>query len=242
MSGARRFFCGDIDYPARAEAELTGEEFAHAKTVLRIGEGDEIVLLDGNGGEYPAIVASVGKHSLTAHITGSTVGGREPSTPVRLLTGALKGDKTELVVQKATELGVSSIAVFSSKYCSAYINQNKLDRLNRVAREAAKQCLRSRAPSVEYFGDLKGALASASQFKNKLFACEFVHSSAVSLRDISGPTAIVIGSEGGFAEEELALAEDAGYSPISLGRRILRAETAAIAALSNVMFVLGELG
>ena len=69
-----------------------------------------------------------------------------------------------------------------------------------------------------------------------------MHASAVSLRDISGPTAIVIGSEGGFAEEELALAENIGYSPISLGRRILRAETAAIAALSNVMFVLGELG
>lgn len=242
MSGARRFFVEKIDYPAQTVVELSGDEFVHAATVLRAEEGTELILLDGSGKEYPAIVASVGKRSLTAHITGVTVGMREPATPVCLLVGALKGDKTELVVQKATELGVSRIGVFSSRYCSAYINDNKLGRLNRVAHEAAKQCLRSVAPRVCYYGDLRSALASASDCKNKLFACEFSNRTDCDLRALSGSTAIVVGSEGGFAEEEFACAQsEYSFSSLSLGRRILRAETAAITALSVVMYCLGEL-
>ena len=242
MSGVRRFFIDGINYPDVAEAVLEGEEFVHAKTVLRVAVGDEIVLLDNSGSEYPAIVTEVGKRSLSAHITGANAGGREPVTPVYLLAGALKGDKTELVVQKAVELGVSKIGIFSSRYCSAYINQNKLERLNRVSREAAKQCLRTVAPEVCYFADFESALSSASECKNKLFAREFALSSDRRLESLSGQTAVVIGSEGGFSEEEYAIAvEKYAFSTLSLGRRILRAETAAIAALSIVMYSLGEL-
>ena len=242
MSGVRRFFIDGINYPDVAEVVLEGEEFVHAKTVLRIAVGDEIVLLDNSGSEYPAIVTEVGKRSLSAHITGANAGGREPHTPVYLLAGALKGDKTELVVQKAVELGVSKIGIFSSRYCSAYINQNKLERLNRVSREAAKQCLRTVAPEVCYFADLESALSSAAECKNRLFACEFAASSDCRLENLSGQTAVVIGSEGGFSEEEYAMAvEKYAFSTLSLGRRILRAETAAIAALSIVMYSLGEL-
>lgn len=242
MSGARRFFVENLNYPAQTTAEISGDEFVHAKTVLRAEEGTEIILLDGSGNEYPAIVTKVDKRSLSVHITGVTAGGREPHTPVCLLVGALKGDKTELVVQKATELGVGKIGVFSSKYCSAYMNDNKLERLRRVAREAAKQCLRSVAPEVEYFPSLESALASAAEYKNKLFACEFADRSDGDISQLSGSTAVVIGSEGGFSEEEFASArKDYGFSSLTLGRRILRAETAAIAALSIVMFSLGEL-
>lgn len=242
MSGARRFFSDNINYPHITEVELSGEEFVHAKTVLRVEEGSEIILLDNSGKEYSAIVTSVGKRALSAHITGVTDGNREPNTPVYLLVGALKGDKTELVVQKATELGVSAIGVFSSRYCSAYINGNKLERLNRVAREATKQCLRSSAPTVSYFSTLDEALASASAYKNKLFACEFAGYSDGDMLQLNGSTAIVIGSEGGFSEEEFAIAKDKySFSSLTLGKRILRAETAAIAALSIVMFSLGEL-
>lgn len=242
MSGARRFFSDDINYPEETTVELSGDEFVHAKTVLRVEEGDEIILLDNSGSEYPAIVTSVGKRSLSAHITGVTVGNREPGSRVYLLCGALKGDKTELVVQKAVELGAAKIGVFSSKYCSAYMNDNKLERLNRVSREAAKQCLRAVAPEVVYFGDLASALASTEGYKNKLFACEFSGVTDCDMRSLSGDTAIVVGSEGGFAEEEFAMAKDEfGFASLTLGRRILRAETAAICALSLIMFCLGEL-
>lgn len=241
MSAPKRFFCNGINYPAETEVELIGEEFAHAKNVLRVTEGTEITLLDNSGSEYSAIVVKLDKHSLTAHITGVNRGNREADTPVYLLIGALKGDKTELVVQKATELGIYKIGVFCSRYCSAYMNENKLERLNKVAREASKQCLRSVAPEVEYFDNLASALASAQDYANKLFFCEFADNSELELKNISGATALVVGSEGGFTEEEFALARESGFAGMSLGKRILRAETAAVSVCALAMFALGEL-
>lgn len=242
MSAPKRFFVEEIEYPKVSEVVLEGEEFIHAKTVLRIEEGAEIVLLDNSGKEYSAIVAKVEKRRILAHITGVNEQNREAYTPVYLLCGALKGDKTELIVQKATELGVSKIGVFNSDYCSAYMNGNKLERLNKVAREAAKQCLRQVAPEVVYFDKFSDALASAKAYANKLFACEFAKSSDADMASLTGSCAVVVGSEGGFSESEFNLARDEyGFLGITLGKRILRAETAAIAMCSVVMFTLGEL-
>lgn len=241
MSGRKRFFIDKIDYPKTQEAVLYGDEFVHARTVQRVEEGSEIILLDGSGKEYTAIVAKVDKKSLTAHIVKAEAGNREPQTDIYLLCGALKGDKTELVVQKACELGASKIGVFSSEYCSAFINANKLERLNKVAREAAKQCMRSCAPEVIYFDNLTSALQSAQDYKNKLFACEFISASDIDISTIKGPTALVVGSEGGFSQEEYELSKQLGFSGITLGKRILRAETAAISLLAVTAFALGEL-
>ena len=241
MSTPKRFFIDGIDYPNVTEAVLDGEEFTHAKTVLRVCEGTEIVLLDNRGTEYSAIVTKVEKSRLSAHITGAIEGDREAKTPIYLLVGALKGDKTELVVQKATELGVSKIGVFDSRYCSAYMNANKLERLNKVAREAAKQCLRSIAPKVEYFDSFSSALDSAEGYINRLFFCEFAKTSQANLRAISGATALVVGSEGGFADEEFEEALAKGFCGMSLGKRILRAETCAVAVCALAAYVLKEL-
>lgn len=243
MSAPKRFLIENfIDYPAVNEVKLEGEQFNHAKNVLRLNAGAEITLLDGSGREYSAIIASCGKHDMTAHITGYKLGDKEPNVNVYLLCGALKGDKTELIVQKATELGVSAIGVFNSRYCSAYLTPSKLERLNKVAREATKQCMRSVAPEVKFFENFEDALASAEGYCNKLFACEFEHNSAADMRKITGSTALVVGSEGGFAEEEYGLACNRyGFAGITLGKRILRAETAAIALCSIALFELGEL-
>ncbi len=241
MSTPKRFFVEKLNYPQDTEIYIEGEEFTHAKTVLRVEEGAEITLLDGSGKEYSAIVSKIEKHRLLAHITGVNCGDKEPKTEIYLLCGALKGDKTELIVQKATELGVSRIGVFSSEYCSAFMNDNKIERLKKVAREAAKQCLRSRAPEIEYFDNLKSALQSAESYNNKLFACEFLNCSRGDMSHLSGSTALVVGSEGGFSEREFALAEELGFAGISLGKRILRAETAAITMCALAAFALGEL-
>ena len=131
--------------------------------------------------------------------------------------------------------------VFSSEYSSAYMNANKLERLNKVSKEAAKQCLRSVAPEVVYFEELSKALAWAQNYENKLFACEFATESKRDVAALCGSTAIVIGSEGGFSREEEELANEFGYASVTLGKRILRAETAAVALTSVVMFSLGEL-
>lgn len=241
MSTPRRFFVENLNYPETHEAVIEGEEFVHAKTVLRVEIGDEIVLLDGGGKEYSAIVGKVEKHRLIAHVTGDSLCGKEPETQIYLLCGFLKNaDKNELVVQKATELGACGITFFSSEYSSAYMSENKLERLKKVAREATKQCLRARVPQVGYF-DFKGALKSAEGYKNKLFACEFTEKSEIPLSGICGSTALVVGSEGGFTQDEYRYAKSLGFSGISLGKRILRAETAAIALCAIAAHALGEL-
>lgn len=238
MSGRKRFFIEKLD---GENAVLEGDEFVHAKTVQRVDIGSEIILLDGSGKEYGAIVTGIDKRSLSAHIVSVSVGDREPKEDMYLLTGALKGDKSELVVQKATELGVSRIGIFSSEYCAAFMNENKLERIKKVAREAAKQCMRSKTPEIAYYSDFKSALQSASEYTNKLFACEFADSSETDLMKLKGSTAIVVGSEGGFSQTEANVAKENGFSFLTLGKRILRAETAAIALLSNVAYLLGEL-
>ncbi len=238
MSTPKRFFVNQIG----SEVTLTGDEFRHAKNVLRLDVGDEVTLLDGSGREYPAIVAAVERGRLLLHVTGERVSSAEPRAEIALLIGYLKGDKTELVVQKATELGVSRILVFSSAYCAAFMNEHKLERLRRVAQEAAKQCRRASVPTVEYFETLRAALEAEKSCATKLFACEFITESEAPMSAIEAPCALVVGSEGGFSEEEFAEARSLGYRGITLGKRILRAETAAIALLSVAAHALGELG
>ena len=237
MAAPRRFFVENI----AEEVELPISESRHARNVLRLAEGDEVTLFDGSGSEYSAVVTRADKNGVSVHVVRAQTSDREPTTDVFLLVGALKGDKTELVVQKATELGANRIGVFSSRYCAAYMNENKLERLRRVAREAAKQCLRAAVPQVEYFASLPAALAAAKGYESKFFACEFLPSGEGRIADMGASVAAVVGSEGGFSEEEYALAADMGYTGISLGRRILRAETAAVALLSVIMYEAGEL-
>lgn len=238
MSEAKRFFVDRIE----TETVIEGEEFLHAKNVLRLDVGDEAILLDNSGNEYGAVIAQSGKKSMTLHVVSCNKGEREAPVPVKIIFGYIKNaDKNEFVVQKCTELGVKEIALFSSKYSSAYMNENKLERLKKVAKESAKQCLRSLAPSVVYYDNLKDALLSADGYENKLFACEFAKKSDVDLRGLKGSTALVVGSEGGFAEEEFELAKSLGFKGVSLGKRILRAETAAVALTGIVAFETGNL-
>lgn len=239
MSSLKRFFVENID----EQALLQGEEFEHAKNVLRLGVGDEVILLDNSGVEYTAVIAEVSKKQMLLNVIGKAVGDKEAAVDVALLFGYLKNaDKNEFIVQKAVELGVKKIVAFSSEFSSAYMNANKLERLNKVSKEAAKQCMRSVAPAVEYYDTLAGALECVDGYENKLFACEFATESKADISALCGSTAIVIGSEGGFSREEETLAAERGFASVTLGKRILRAETAAVALTSVVMFSLGELG
>lgn len=239
MSSLKRFFVDKIENTVL----LCGEEFEHAKNVLRLGVGDEVLLLDNSGMEYTAVIAEVSKKQMLLNVVGKAVGDKEAAQDVALVFGYLKNaDKNEFIVQKAVELGVKKIVAFSSEYSSAYMNANKLERLNKVSKEAAKQCMRSIAPVVEYQDTLAGALSLVSGYENKLFACEFATESKADIAALCGSTAIVIGSEGGFSRAEEVLAAEQGFCSVTLGKRILRAETAAVALTSVVMFSLGELG
>ena len=237
MSDYRRFFVDKID----DVITIDGEEFRHAVNVLRIKEGESIILLDNSGYEYTSVVEKINKKDLTAKVVSKALSENEPKTKVALITGYLKGDKTELVVQKAVELGISQIIVFNSKFCSAYMNDNKLARLNKVAVESAKQCKRAVVPKVDYVDNVNDALKSCESYDNKLFACEFATHTEVDFNTLQGSTAIVVGSEGGFSQEEFDLSKEYGYQTIYLGKRILRAETACIGLCAIIMNSLQEL-
>ncbi len=237
MSDLRRFFVDKIVEPLVIE----GEEFRHAINVLRIKEGEEIIVCDNTGYEYLSKIEKINKKDLSVKVLEKRESDIETKTDVTLIAGYLKGDKTELVVQKAVELGVKNIVVFNSEYCSSYMNENKLNRLNKVSIEAAKQCGRVIAPKVNYADSFEGALKYGESSKNKLFACEFGASSEVDFKTLNGSTAIVVGSEGGFSVKEFELAKSVGYKTVYLGKRILRAETASIALLGIIMYSLDEL-
>ena len=237
MSSLRRFFVEKIESPL----VIDGEEFRHAVSVLRIKEGEDIIVCDGSGLEYLSKVKKINKKDLEVEVLSSKESDVEAKTDVTLIAGYLKGDKTELVVQKAVELGAKKVIVFNSEYCSSYMNENKLARLNKVSIEASKQCGRAIAPKVVYEDTFKGALMGGEGCENKLFACEFATSNEVDFQNLKGSTAIVVGSEGGFSKEESELATSMGYKTVYLGKRILRAETASIALLGIIMHSLGEL-
>ena len=239
MATLKRFFVENIG----ETCILSGEEFEHARNVLRLGVGDEVEVLDNSGKRYTAVIASATKKEMLLNILSVTDGDKEAATPVALAFGYLKNaDKNEFIVQKGVELGLQKIVAFSSTFSSAYMSDNKLERLNKVSKESAKQCLRDRYPVVEYADTLDKALDELSGYDNKLFACEFADASEVDISALKGSTAIVVGSEGGFSREEADLAKAKGFALVSLGKRILRAETAAVALTSVVMFSLGELG
>lgn len=236
MSSLRRFFVDKIENPLVVE----GEEFRHAVSVLRIKVGDDIIVCDNSGYEYTAKVTKINKKEFIADIIDRQLSNCEPTEKVTLIAGYLKGDKTELIVQKAVELGVSSIMVFDSQFSSSYINENKLARLNKVSVEASKQCGRAVAPIVEYASTFEKALTYGESCENKLFACEFASKSEVEFSSLKGSTCIVVGSEGGFSESEYSLALSKNYKTVYLGKRILRAETACIALCAIIMNSLGQ--
>ena len=236
MSGARRFFAPDV---TAGEYALEGEEYNHAANVLRLKAGDEVVVSDGAGKDYSGTVERVEKKRMVLRLAPGTENPCKPKTGITLAVGFLKGDKTELVVQKATELGASRVVVFDSEFSSAFVSENKLGRLTRVAEEAAKQCGRAEFPAVEYL-PLKEALNAFSGVKNKIFACEFEEETPLDLSGLLGETVLFVGSEGGFSQKERELALSLGYRSVTLGRRILRAETAAISLLAVAAYRLGE--
>ena len=237
MSSLRRFFVDKIVEPLVIE----GEEFRHAINVLRIKENEQIIVLDNSGYEYVSTITKINKNSFEAKIVEKQLSNVEATNSVKLFCGYLKGDKTELVVQKAVELGVKEIVVFDSQFSSSYINEKKLERLNKVSMEASKQCGRAIYPKITYQNNLKSALLEGDGYDNKLFACEFAFKNEVDYSTLSGSTAIVVGSEGGFSKEEYELSLSLGYKTVFLGKRILRAETASISLLAIVMHRLKEL-
>lgn len=243
----RRFFLEDIDERAKV-AEITGEEFTHLRKVLRLGPGDEAALFNGKGLELTARIESVSARSARLLITGKSQTLKESPFGLILLQALLKGDKPEFVIQKTTELGVSAICFYVTARTVSKVDEEKAEkkllRWKKAAIEAAKQCGRSVLPRITFAEDLRGAVEPA-QADLKLLLWE--RAGARPLREfLAGErpsnAAVLIGPEGGFSDIDAATSEKAGFVKVSMGPRILRAETAAVAAVAAVQYAFGDLG
>jgi 16S rRNA (uracil1498-N3)-methyltransferase len=245
MSDHRRFLIGP-DQIAGEMAVLTGGQARQIARVLRLTEGDRVCLLDGSGVEHEAVIMALSGGEVTARIVGTKACESEARVRLTLAVCLPKGDKIELIVQKCTELGISELIVVRSERTVARLDaartRERLERWHRIAREAAEQSGRARAPEIRgvvEFGDL---YASIRESQIALVATE--GQGAARLRDVLRgrgdleSVVLIIGPEGGLTDREVALAESAGAKRISLGRRILRCETAAIAACALVMYEL----
>ena len=224
------------------EIIITGDDHKHIAFSLRMRKGDEIVICSG-GVDYTAKISEITKDRTCAEIVGKARNLSEPDTSVTLFFGALKGDKNDYIVQKCTELGVKKLVPFVSAYSSVTKENIKTERLNKIALEASKQSGRGCVPEVcetIKFNDLLDLLSDYDlvvfpyEHEEQLALSEFLSSSK------RGKTAIVIGSEGGFSSSEAEKIREIAGASVTLGERILRADTACVAVLSVLMYALGE--
>lgn len=225
---------------------ITGEDARHISKSLRMTAGEALTLCDGKGNEAEGSIVSLSSDAVSVRLGQTTICTAEPQTKVSLYLAMPKGDKPELVIQKAIELGASEIVLFLSSRCISRPKGDdaakKVLRLQKIANEAAKQCGRGVLPPVRGVFSFSQALEEMQQFDSRLILYEgMCNPLRVQLPKRGASVALFIGSEGGFSPEEISQAQNCGVCAASLGNRILRCETAPIAALAAVMFALGEM-
>lgn len=240
-----RFFLTDGSLtPDSVSAVLTGEDARHISLSLRMAVGDEVTLSDGVGNEYPCRLSSLTPTEVSVEVLGVNRSDREPSFPIHLYMAYPKGDKLELVIEKAVELGATAITPFFSSRCIRRPGEDKTARLteryNKIARAAAGQCGRAALPTVGAPLSFEAMLASARTCELTLFCYEGEGTVQLPLvlADLPRPAsvAVIVGAEGGFSPEEAAAARAARCVPTGLGKRILRCETAPLVALSCLAY------
>lgn len=229
-------------------AVLTDEAAAHAK-VLRLHQGDVITLCTGDGTDHICTISDVSPGQYSLVIQHSRPSETEPALRCSIYVAFAKGDKVEHVIQKATELGAAEIVVFPSSRCVSRPDEKslkkKLERWQKIAAEAAQQSGRGAIPAVLAMPSFAKALSRAAEATLSVLLYE--NEDNYSLRQASEAgafttAAIMTGPEGGFSADEVADAKQAGLQICTLGKRILRCETAPLCALSALMFAAGELG
>ncbi|MGZ8480566.1 MAG: 16S rRNA (uracil(1498)-N(3))-methyltransferase [Candidatus Binatia bacterium] len=243
-----RFFVRKENIQATS-ATLAGQELEHLRRVLRLTAGDVVTLFDDTGWEHEAVIRTLHADWGELEIRHSYDAGRESPLALTLALGLTKGEKMDCVVEKATELGVGSIMPFTSSFTVPKLDDKRIakrtERWQKIALSAAKQCGRTRVPEIlplcEFHAMVEGA--GASQLKLLFWEKE----TARSLRQVHEANAtataifVAVGPEGGLSGAEAQLAAARDFHSVHLGRRILRAETAAVTALSLVQFLWGDL-
>lgn len=242
---ARKFYLQNNNLEIGKSVTITGDEFLHITKVLRNKVGDTITLINGHGYDYGATISNIQKNSLTICINKKNLSNTETKNSVTVYQALVKADKFELITQKLTELGINQIVPFSSKFCQVKPNTTRLDRLEKISIEALKQSGRSKKVIIGNILEFNQMLEDLSKFDLVVFAYENAKQNlSQELFHINKKPlniAIIVGSEGGFSSDEVEkLISLNNVKMVSLGSRILRAETASISLTSVIMYLLGE--
>ena len=238
-----RFFTETIN---ESKGIISGDDAKHIAKVLRMHAGEKLVACDCQGYDYDCVIESLSDKEVELSVERKYSSETEPSVSVTLYQAMPKSDKMELIIQKAVELGVSAIVPVQTKRCvsrpDAKSMAKKLERYNRIALEAAKQCGRGRIPQVLPMLDFADAIKAMKEDQRAFLFYENSNSSfRKELEQGVNSVSIMVGAEGGFEEEEVQKALDLGIASLSLGKRILRCETAPLAALSIIMYETGNM-
>lgn len=229
---------------------IEGDDVRHIERVLRLGLKDKIVLCDGHGTDYIVSIEDMDKHSIRTIILSKEESKGEPSVNAVLYQGIPKSTKMDLIIQKCTEIGIARVVPVMTvrtvvKLESDKDERRKVERWSKIAEEAAKQSGRGRIPIVDMPMTFEQALNNARKLDMSIIPYELENN--VSLKEaLQGKTVenigFFIGPEGGFEPGEMDKAKAAGVVPVTLGKRILRTETAGFAVLTSIMYEYDEMG
>lgn len=243
-----RFFVKRENISA-GRATIAGQELEHLRRVLRLTVGDAVTLFDDAGFEHETVITELHADRGELAIRRSYEAGRESPLALTLALALTKGEKMDFVIEKATELGVRSILPFTSNFTVPKLDGKKIvsrtERWQKIALSAAKQSGRTQVPEILPLRDFARMLDHASAAELKLLFWE--KATAVNLRQLHAANAsaksilVAVGAEGGFSDGEARLATEQGFHIVHLGKRILRAETAALAVLALTQFLWGDL-
>lgn len=232
------------------EIVITGDDVNHIKNVLRLETGDWVVACDGNGTDYVSRIQSLQSDSVLLHVEKTQDTGTELPVRITLFQGMPKKDKLEWIIQKAVELGACEIVPVMTKRCVVRLQEEKkitkrMERWQTIAHAAAKQCDRGVIPTVHEPVSFEEALNLSDNLEYNIIPYELQEGMQASREIVDTACTkqslgIFIGPEGGFEPEEICQASERKIQPITLGKRILRTETAGMALLSILMFRLQE--
>ncbi|MHC4387616.1 MAG: 16S rRNA (uracil(1498)-N(3))-methyltransferase [Planctomycetota bacterium] len=246
----QRFFISDENMQGE-NVVLRGQQVHQIRDVLRMRPGDSIIVLDNRGWEYEVVLNSVGKSEIRGQVKAKREASGEPTAQITLHQSLLKQDKFEWILQKCTEVGVRRFVPLITQRgvirTPDALSSKKLNRWRHIIIEAAEQSGRGLIPELAPPLDFEEAAVGLGSFDCSIIASPQTQGTGIQKAlqggDKRAPSnvALLVGSEGGFTQEEMDSARTHGAIAISLGRRILRAETAAVVAASLVLYELGEM-
>lgn len=244
-----KFFITDYEISKGNKAYITGDDAKHLKKSLRVKKGDEVILCDGNGRDFRGMVEKLESDAILVDVREELDKNGEPDLKVNIFMAITKGEGFEYAIQKCVESGAHSINPIITERTIVNIQSSKIDkkveRWNRISEAAAKQSGRSRIPVVAYPMEYSEALTKPRGAEPSIIC--YVQEGSHSLKELLGKKAdaevlnVFIGPEGGFTPFEWENAKSAGLSSISLGKRILKAETAGFFVTVAAMYEYGEL-